>query len=96
MEALNEIIEYLKNFLTMRLSANDAWFFSYELPEYISERYNDVEVFSPIAARMLNDDVIDLCAALDEEDIDGCISEKTFRKKLGQSLEQLRTFIPNN
>jgi len=88
MKALAEVIEYLKKFLADETA--DAWAVSYELPGFISDRYDDIKTHAPKAATLLNDDVIDWCAALDYEDSEDCISESTFRKNLQKALKQLQ------
>ncbi len=89
MKAMNETIEFLRNFLVNKSSTSDAWTFSYEFPKFISERYDDIKKHNYQAAILLNDKAIDLCVALDYEDGDECISEITFRKQMSEILELL-------
>lgn len=92
---LTEIIDYIQDLLDNKTSFDEAWDASYDLPHFISERIDAIKAYSISAMRLLNDDVIDWCAALDssgEDEWPDIISEKTFRKKLWEALEKLKAF----
>lgn len=92
---LNEVIAYLEDLLNNKTSFDEAWDASYDLPHFISKRIFQIEEYSEEAAILLNDDVIDWCAALGhvkEDESEYCICEKTFRLRLSQALEKLKEY----
>jgi hypothetical protein len=90
---LEEVIAYIQDLLENKTSFDEAWDASYDLPHFISKRIDAIMEYNLPAMRLLNDNVLDLCAALDssgEEDWPYVITEKTFRKKLAEVLVKLK------
>ena len=90
---LQEIIDYIEDFLNNKPSFEEAWFASFDLQDFIKERSGIILANDEKLMEILETDVRDICEALDyvKEDVSiYCISEKTFRRKLAEALIKLK------
>ena len=90
---LAEVIDYIQDLLDNKTSFDEAWDASYDLPHFISQRSDAIRAEDESILQLLDNEVVDLCAALDssgEEYRQEVITEKTFRRKLSEVLEKLK------